>query len=127
MIAKRNGYEIGVKAADRYERDRSLGGRALARPLPDIAASTRPSLSTLAEIARGRNVETGLHNVSVYVRNAVGLATQNAAISAGAEEVCRAAARLAAGANEAANRIESGSYPPALEDAAKAVEGSEWR
>jgi hypothetical protein len=69
--SKRNGYEIGVKAVDRYERDRSLEGRALARPVPDIATRTRPFLSTLAEIARGRNVETGLHNVSAYVRNAV--------------------------------------------------------
>ena len=50
-IAKRSGYEIGVKAADRYERDRGLEGKALARPMPDIAASTRPVLSTLAEIA----------------------------------------------------------------------------
>jgi hypothetical protein len=85
-IAKRSGYEIGVKTADRYERDRSLDGKALARPVPDIAASTRPILSTLAEIARGRNVQTGLHNASAYVRNAVGLAKQNAAVSAAAEK-----------------------------------------
>lgn len=121
-IAKRTGYEIGLKAADRYERDRRLEGSARARRTPDIAANTSPILSTLAAIARGRNVETGLHNVSACVRNAVGLAKQNAAVSAAAEEVCRAAARLAAGENEAANQIESGIYPPALEDAAKAVE-----
>lgn len=58
-IAKRSGYEIGLKAADRYEQDASPRERERARRPHEIATRTTAILSVLAEIARDREVETG--------------------------------------------------------------------
>lgn len=121
-IAKRSGYEIGLKAADRYEQDASPRERERARRLHEIATRTTAILSVLAEIARDREVEAGVHNVGAHVRNALDLAPPNTAVAAAGAEVCLAAARLADEARQSADLIADGSYAPALEDAARAVE-----
>src|SRR3954452_21985816 len=68
-IAKRTDYEIGLSAADRYERDADPHERERARHLEEVARSTRAILSALAEIARCKDIEPGLHNVGAHVHN----------------------------------------------------------
>ena len=112
------GYEIGVKAADRYERRRaSNGGRspvpcpisppARARSSPrwprSPAVECRDGAPARCQRLRPQCRRSGKQNAAVLQR-----------LPGGGE--------TGGWGNEAANQIESGIYPPALEDAAKAVE-----
>lgn len=121
-IAKETGYQIGLKAADRYEQDGNSHKRDRARHFDEIAGTKREILSALTEIARNRDVETGVHNVGAHVRNALDLVGQDPAVTMAGAEVCRTAAQLAAEAKQSADLIDEGRYPPALELAAYAVE-----
>ena len=82
-------------------------------------------LLALAEIARGRNVGTELHNVSAHRRNLEALVGSDAAVMAAGVEVARAAAQLAAAAERSGGLIERGLNPPELEASSRAVE--RWR
>lgn len=124
-VAGRTGYEIGLKAADRYEEDASSEGRAQARHRHEVAVSTRAILAALAAIARGTNVKVELHNVSAHVRNAEALVAVDAAVLAEGVDVFRTAAELADAADRSGKLIRKGLYPPELEAAGQAVE--RWR
>lgn len=121
-IAKRTGYQIGLKAADRYERDESPRERERARRLHEVATRTTAILSALPDIVRARDVETALHNVSAHVRNSLDLAPEDTRVAAAGAEVRRAAERMAADAQRSADLIKEGRYPPTLEAAGHAVE-----
>lgn len=119
-IAKRTGREVGVKAADRYERDN--------RPAPrlghvhEVATRTNAIVAALADIARDRGTEISLQNVRAHVRNAVDLRHVDPEVARAGDEVCRLAAQLMNEAPRSAELIRQGVYPPALDDATQAVE-----
>ena len=60
-IAKRTGREIGVKAADRYERDSRPATRV--RHIHEVATRTNAILLVVAEIAGGKGTEVSLQNI----------------------------------------------------------------
>lgn len=119
-IARRDGREIGVKAADRYERDNHSVLRR--RHIHEVASRTNAILAVLADIARDQGTEVSVQNVRAHVRNAVEFAKNDAEVARTGDEVCRVAVQLAVEAPHSAELIEQGVYPPALHDATKAVE-----
>lgn len=121
-IAKRTGREIGVEVADRYEREASPRARARAGREHEMGLSAKAILAALSDIARGRDVRTGLHNVSAHVRIAEALVGPDAAVVALSAAVVRAATDLAAVAERSSGLIGQGLYPPELERAGATVE-----
>lgn len=119
-IAKRTGREIGVKAADRYERDSRSTPQV--RHVHEVATRTNAILAILADIAGGKGTEVSLQNVCAHVRNAVEFARKDAEVARTGHEVCRFAAQLAAETPRLAELIQQGAYPLALHDMTCAVE-----
>lgn len=119
-IAKRTGREIGVKVADRYERDSRLAPQV--RHVHEVATRTNAILAIIADLARDQSSKVSLQNVRAHVRNAVEFAKNDAEVMWSGDEVCRLAAQLALEAPGSAELIRRGTYPPALHDATCAVE-----
>lgn len=119
-IARRTGREIGVKAADRYERDGRSASRV--RHVHEVATRTNAILRVLAEIAHGRGTEVSLQNIRAHVRNAVEFARNDAEAARTGDEVCGFAAQLMNEATRSADLIRQGAYPPVLETATEAVQ-----
>lgn len=124
-IAKRSGREIGVKAADRYLWEANPHARARARREHEAAQKPNAILAALAEIAHGRDVRTGLHNVSAQVRIAEALVIPEAALAASGVALVPAATDLAATEERSSGLVGQGLYPPELEAVGHAVE--QWR
>lgn len=124
-IAKRAGREIGSKAADRFEAEATREGRALARRRAELTPATHSVLAGLGEIARDRDIQTELHNVSARVRNAGSLVVPDAVLAAAGVALVRAATELAAAAERSSGLIGQGLYPPELQAAGAAAE--RWR
>lgn len=119
-IAGREGRVIGEKVGDRYEAERARPAlpstrREVARALTDIAQS-------IAELARGRADATTLHNVGVWVRQAIaaGGSTPEIVIAGGA--VIAACQDLAKAAAQSSAELAAGTYPRKAELAGTALQ-----
>lgn len=105
-IAKRTGREIGVKAADRYERDNRSAPQV--SHVYQVASRTNVILAVLTDIARGKGTEVSLQNVRAHVWNAVEFARHNSEVVRAGDAVCRVAAQLAAEAPRSTEVIRQG-------------------
>lgn len=118
-IAGRKGRVIGETVADRYEAERARPApppstrRETARALTDIAQS-------IADIARGRADATTLHNVRVWVRQAIAIGGSASEVVLAGDAVIAACGNLAA-TSQCSAALSAGSYPQKAELAGTAL------
>lgn len=121
-IAGREGRVIGETVADRYEAERARPApppstrREAARALTDIAQS-------IADMARGRADATTLHNVGVWVRQAIAMGGRTPDVVLAGDRVIAACEDLATGTAPCSAGLSAGSYPQTSELAGTALQG----
>lgn len=119
-IAKREGRIVGQKVADRYEADRNRPvprpvDREIARALVDIATG-------IADLTRGRQDATTLHNIGAHVRHVIGMGGSTPDVVRAGIAVIAACEYLAAATAECSTSIAAGTYPAKAERAGWALQ-----
>ena len=120
-IAGREGRVIGETVADRYEAERARPApppstrREAARALTEIAQS-------IADMARGRADATTLHNVGVWVRQAIAIGGSTPEVVLAGDAVIAACEDLAAGTSQCSAALSAGRYPEKAELAGTALQ-----
>lgn len=120
-IAGREGRVIGETVADGYEAERARPAlpstrREAARALTDLAQN-------ITDMARGRADATTLHNVGVWVRQAITIGGSTPEVVLAGDAVIAACEDLAAGTSQCSAALSAGSYPQKAELAGTALQG----
>lgn len=114
------GRVVGETVADRYE----AAARRIqeVRPLDRETAFALSEISAaIADLARGRQDATTLHNVAVRIRHLVDRADGAASVGEAGRTLLGACERLVAAAEECRVALEAGLYPAAAEEAGSAL------